>query len=86
MAVTNIGLKIILAGRIGVSGVAYATIVAQVVCVLIPCLVYVPRVLTTVERSNAEPFGRRETTSHSAILQQRKPRSISRMRRIRSRG
>jgi O-antigen/teichoic acid export membrane protein len=50
MAVTNIGLKIVFAGRIGVSGVAYATVVAQVLCVLIPCLVYVPRVLRTVER------------------------------------
>lgn len=50
MAVANIGLKIVLTGEIGVSGVAYATVVAQVLCVLIPSLVYVPRVLTTVER------------------------------------
>jgi O-antigen/teichoic acid export membrane protein len=50
MAITNIGLKILLAERIGVSGVAYATVVAQTLCVLIPCLLYVPRLLLTVER------------------------------------
>jgi O-antigen/teichoic acid export membrane protein len=50
MAVANIGLKIVLAREIGVSGVAYATAVAQVLCILIPCMVYVPRVLMTVER------------------------------------
>lgn len=50
MAITNIGLKIVLAGKIGVSGVAYATVLAQVLCVLIPSLVYLPRLLTTIER------------------------------------
>lgn len=50
MALTNIGLKIVFAGRIGVPGVAYATVVAQVLCVLIPCLFYVPHVLRTVDR------------------------------------
>jgi O-antigen/teichoic acid export membrane protein len=50
MAIANIGLKIILAERIGVSGVVYATIIAQVLCVLIPLFLHVPRVLLTIER------------------------------------
>jgi O-antigen/teichoic acid export membrane protein len=48
MAATNIGLKIVLAGEIGVSGVAYATVIAQVLCVLIPLFAYVPRVFQTL--------------------------------------
>jgi O-antigen/teichoic acid export membrane protein len=50
MAVTNIGLKVTLAGEIGVSGVAYATVVAQVICILIPSMFYVPRALMAIGR------------------------------------
>lgn len=50
MAVTNIGLKIVLTERMGISGVAWATVVAQVLCILIPWSLYVPRMLRTVER------------------------------------
>ncbi len=48
MAVSNIGLSIYLARHIGVSGVAYGTVVAQTCCVLIPSLLAIPSILRRV--------------------------------------
>lgn len=43
MAVANLGLSIALGHAFGVSGVVIATITADLVCVIIPTLVYLPR-------------------------------------------
>jgi O-antigen/teichoic acid export membrane protein len=43
MAVVNLPLSIVLAQRIGVAGPAWGTVVAQLLAVLLPCAVFVPR-------------------------------------------
>lgn len=43
MAVLNLGLSISLAHRVGVAGVVYATVIANVVCIIVPSLIYIRR-------------------------------------------
>ncbi len=43
MAVTNVPLSIVLAGRYGVSGPVLGTVIAQTICTLLPCAFYLPR-------------------------------------------
>jgi O-antigen/teichoic acid export membrane protein len=49
-AVANIGLSILLARSIGVSGVLFGSIISQVLLTLIPYRLYLPRLLVTIER------------------------------------
>jgi len=45
MAVVSVTLSIALTSRIGVAGAVYGAIIAQSVCILVPYLAYLPRVL-----------------------------------------
>jgi O-antigen/teichoic acid export membrane protein len=48
MAVSNVGLSIYLTRHIGISGVIYGSLVSQILCVFIPCGVFLPRVLAKI--------------------------------------
>jgi O-antigen/teichoic acid export membrane protein len=65
MAIFSIALKIVLAGKIGVSGVAYASVVAHLLCILIPLFIYLPRLLRTVE---LRPVGLGTPSSGSDVV------------------
>lgn len=49
MAVLNLGLAVVLARRIGIEGVVIATIVANIVCIIIPSMLYAPKLLRRAE-------------------------------------
>jgi len=50
MALTNIVLSIWLAGRVGVAGVMWGTVIAYTLFTLMPMALYVPRVLRKIEQ------------------------------------
>jgi O-antigen/teichoic acid export membrane protein len=49
MAVVNITLSVLLTRKIGVPGVIYGSIIAQISCVLAPTLIYLRRILHDIE-------------------------------------
>lgn len=51
MAVLNLGLSIPLAHLVGIEGVAVATVVANVACIIGPSLWYIPRVFARLDQS-----------------------------------
>jgi O-antigen/teichoic acid export membrane protein len=55
MAVVNIAVSIVLTKWIGVSGVAFGTVVAQTLCVMIPYFLFVPKVLHEVGARGLPP-------------------------------
>lgn len=57
MAGTSIVTSIVLAGRFGVSGIIWGTLLAYVVCAALPTLWYLPRVLRQLEVRAAETHG-----------------------------
>ena len=54
MAVANIAMSIYLVRSIGLPGIIVSTIIAQVVFILIPSAVYVPRLLASLQSKRAE--------------------------------
>ncbi|MDR3764203.1 MAG: oligosaccharide flippase family protein [Acidobacteriota bacterium] len=50
MAALNICASIFLTRRIGVSGVVYGSVIAQLLCLILPTAIYVPRLLRRLER------------------------------------
>lgn len=50
MAILNLAVSVYLASRIGVAGVAVGSVVAVVLALIIPALVYVPRLLRRLEQ------------------------------------
>jgi O-antigen/teichoic acid export membrane protein len=55
MAVLNLGMSIPLAHLLGVEGVAYATVAANVVCIILPSLWYIPRVFARLDQPREDP-------------------------------
>ncbi len=53
MAVVNLGLSIGLAVAFGLVGVLYGTVLAQVLCILVPSAFYLPRLFAEKEREQA---------------------------------
>lgn len=51
MATTNIGLSIVLASRIGVAGVVWASVIAYSACTLIPTILFLPRLFARVQNA-----------------------------------
>ena len=56
MSIMNLCLSIILTRRIGVSGVVYGSIIAQVLFILIPSFWYIPHVVRKLERAPVSPL------------------------------
>lgn len=54
MAVTNVGVSIVLAKRMGPSGVLWGTVLTQVLFIFVPTVWYLPRFLAARERARAE--------------------------------
>lgn len=52
MAIVNLGLSIFLAGRIGVAGVMWGTVIAYSLFSLLPMAIYLPRVMRRIERAH----------------------------------
>lgn len=55
MAITNIVLSIYLVQKIGVSGVTWGSIIAQTTIVLIPSVIYLPRLLKKIDHDKNIP-------------------------------
>jgi O-antigen/teichoic acid export membrane protein len=55
MAVVNVALSIALAKAVGLAGVLYGTVLSQVLVILIPSAIYVPRLLARLERERKDP-------------------------------
>jgi hypothetical protein len=51
MAVVNIFCSIALTHRIGVLGVVYGSIIAQLLCFILPLAILLPRFLRTMQRT-----------------------------------
>jgi O-antigen/teichoic acid export membrane protein len=49
MAVTNLGISILLTKKIGLSGVIYGSIISQILFILIPSFWYISRFITRLE-------------------------------------
>jgi O-antigen/teichoic acid export membrane protein len=62
MALTNIGLSIILTHRIGIAGVVYGSIIAHGCCMLLPYSIFVPRFLRQLG-GGSQPEPAREATA-----------------------
>jgi len=56
MAVANLGLSIVLTHRVGVAGVVLGTVVSQVLFILLPSFIFVPRVLARMRPSAVNAF------------------------------
>lgn len=54
MAVLNLGLSIPLAHAVGIEGVALATVIANIACIIIPSLWYIPRVFARLDQPRDE--------------------------------
>ncbi len=50
MAVVNLIISILLTYRIGVAGVVFGTVIAQIVFILLPSALFVPRLLSDIQR------------------------------------
>jgi O-antigen/teichoic acid export membrane protein len=53
MGLSNIVISVFLVRRIGVSGVIYGSIIAQILFILLPSAFYVPRLLSSVQSRNS---------------------------------
>jgi O-antigen/teichoic acid export membrane protein len=53
MAVLNLGFSILFVRMYGVVGVVYGSLLAQVLCVLIPSALYIPRFLTRLQEADS---------------------------------
>lgn len=54
MAVVNVGLSIPLAHWLGIEGVVLGTVVANVLCIIVPSLIFVPRLLERLDEGSAD--------------------------------
>lgn len=52
VTVSNVFLSIFLTHKIGVSGVVWGSIVPQIMLLLIPCLIFIPRLLSTLQQKH----------------------------------
>jgi len=50
MAVSALVMKVLLARLIGTPGIVWGTLIAYAICVAIPCLVVIPRLLSTLSQ------------------------------------
>jgi O-antigen/teichoic acid export membrane protein len=57
MAIANIVISVALASRIGVAGVAIGSVIAVTAALIIPDFLYVPRLMSRLERSDATQGG-----------------------------
>lgn len=55
MAVTNVGLSVLLTQTIGLPGAAWGTVISVAACILLPYLFLVPRFLAALERGRPGP-------------------------------
>lgn len=53
MAIANVILSVLLVQHIGVAGAVVGTIVSQAVCILLPCALYVPRLIARIRGGEA---------------------------------
>lgn len=63
MAVASVGASVLLASRFGVSGVIWGTVLAYLLFAAIPIVVYLPRLLRSLELRTSNPLGNERAIS-----------------------